>query len=87
MTALVKINARFICNEDLMQYTACLDPKTFNKINENGIHNNALKSFASIAHVGLELLSKELKSFANNFNELSKTLWDEHIGSSQLKST
>ncbi|XP_022816963.1 uncharacterized protein LOC111349884 [Spodoptera litura] len=43
-TALVKINEKFMCNEDLMKDAACLDPKNFNKIKENGIPNDALKS-------------------------------------------
>lgn len=57
-TALVKINEKFMCNEDLMKDAACLDPKNFNKIKENGIPNDALKSIASIANVDRELLSK-----------------------------
>ncbi|KAK9886285.1 hypothetical protein WA026_015796 [Henosepilachna vigintioctopunctata] len=68
-----------------MKDAACLDPKNFNKIKQNGIPNDALKSIASIANVDRELLSQELKSFANNFNELSKTLWDEHIPPRQHK--
>ncbi|GBP14541.1 hypothetical protein EVAR_7808_1 [Eumeta japonica] len=70
-------------NENLMNDAACLDSKNFNKINENGILNDALKTLVSIANVDRELLSKELESFANNFNELSKILWDEHICPSQ----
>ncbi|KAL4714973.1 hypothetical protein ACJJTC_003124 [Scirpophaga incertulas] len=68
-----------------MKDAACLDPKNFNRIKENGIPNDALKSIASIANIDRELLSNELESFANNFKELSKTLWDEHIYSRQHK--
>ncbi|CAH1640193.1 unnamed protein product [Spodoptera littoralis] len=74
-----------MCNEDLMKDAACLDPKNFKKIKENGILNDALKSIASIANVDRELLSKELEYFANKFSELSKTLWDEHISPRQHK--
>lgn len=84
-TALVKINKKFIYNEDLIRDAACLDPKNFNEINKNGIPNDALKSLASIANVDRELLSKELESFANSFNELSKTLWDEQVSPRQHK--
>lgn len=45
---------KFICNEDLMKDAACLDPKNFKKINENGIPNDALKSLSHQLQMSIE---------------------------------
>ena len=45
------IDERFSCNQDLIGDSACLDPRRFHELLENGIPENSLERVANLAGV------------------------------------
>ena len=69
---------RFSCDRDLIRDSACLDPRRFHELLQNGIPENSLERVENLAGVNSERLWSQQESFVRTFDGLSKTLQEEY---------